>query len=60
MSIESKIALYGSLIVICIVSAIVMFSPAPNPAEREAGCRLQLAMTTDRSLEEIASLCKQL
>lgn len=59
MTTESKIAIYGSLVVIVIVFAIVLVSSGPTPEMQEARCRVYLAETTDRSLEEIQTLCKQ-
>lgn len=59
MSLEAKIALYGSLLVIVVVFITALFTSGPMPAEQEARCRIYLAETTDRSLEEIQQLCKQ-
>jgi hypothetical protein len=59
MTIEAKIAIYGSLVVIVMLFAIVLAASAPTLAERATRCRIYLAETTDRSLNEIESLCKQ-
>ena len=59
MTIEAKIALYGSLIIVVIVFCIVLVRSGPTPETQEARCRVYLAETTDRSLEEIYALCKQ-
>ena len=59
MTIEAKIVLYGSLVVVVMLFVIVLFGSVPTTQEREARCRTYIATTTDRSLEEIQQLCKQ-
>ena len=59
MTLEAKIAIYGSLAVVVMLFVIVLFGSVPTTQEREARCRTYLATTTDRSLQEIQQLCKQ-
>ena len=59
MTLEAKIAIYGSLSIIVALFVIVLFGSVPTPEEDVARCRVYLAETTDRSLEEIQALCKQ-
>lgn len=56
MTNEAKIILFGSVAIVLMLSMLILLSPKPN---KEANCRIYLAETTDRSLEEIQQLCKQ-
>lgn len=56
MTNEAKIILFGCIIISMMVVMILLLTPATN---KETNCRMYLAETTDRSLEEIQQLCKQ-
>lgn len=59
MTNEAKIVLFGSIAIVLMIGMLILISPRSNPANQEANCRMYLAETTDRSLEEIHALCKQ-
>lgn len=59
MTNEAKIVLFGTIAIVLMIGMLILISPRSNPDSQEANCRMYLAETTDRSLEEIETLCKQ-